>query len=140
MVCKGTKKECFSYERLFYFCNCKLYKAIFENARRNLILNYRILHYNQRRINEKSLMFLKFSASYGICCEPYHTRASKKVAVLVCFINCLHTRQKCFLMKCKTNLGPIFHNINSTFIPSPDIVRFKQLGRFYVLSLINNYF
>lgn len=67
-------------------------------------------------------------------------KLAKKVAVLVRFINCLHTRQKCFLMKCKTSLGPIFHNINSTFIPCPDILRFKQLGRFYVLSFINNYF
>lgn len=42
-----------------------------------------------------------------------------------CFINCLHTRQKCFLMKWKTNLGPIFHNINSTLILPLDTFAFR---------------
>lgn len=87
------------------------------------IIGFYIITSKQTRLNEKSIMFFfKYSANYGIRCESYYTSASKKVAVLVCFINCLHTRQKCFLMKCKTNLGPIFHNINSTSIPSPEIL------------------
>lgn len=140
MLCKGTKNNALDMKSYTISATVSCIKQLLKMQEEILfkIIGFCIIA--KKRINEKPIMFLKYSASYGICCESYHMRASKKVAVLVCFINCLHTRQKCFLMKCKTNLGPIFHNINSTFIPSPDILRFKQLGRFYVLSFINNYF